>query len=99
MPFNVGTLSELMELYAGKAGVTKDRLNPVLVRQVILHKLRDFASRAHVLESKATIESVADQQEYELPSDVIHIKEVHFDGARATKIIYEQEAEISEEIS
>ena len=99
MPLNVDRLSNLMELYAGKAGVTKDRIKPELIREIINLKMRDFASRTHVLESKSTVSSVADQQEYELPSDAVHIKECHVDGYRATKIIYEQEAEISEEIS
>jgi len=77
---NVGKARELCELYVGKD------INPELFREVLNIKLRDFANKTGVLESMSSINSAADTQEYELPSDCLHVKDVIYDNYRAFKI-------------
>jgi hypothetical protein len=96
---NVGRISDLIELYALSAGVAKDRINPVLIREIINLKLREFLSETSVLESSSTIDSVADQQEYELPEDCLNVKHVKVDGYRAYKINHNQVDEIAGNLS
>ncbi|MBU2249872.1 MAG: hypothetical protein KKD77_24210, partial [Gammaproteobacteria bacterium] len=90
MSLNVGKVCDLMELYAGQAGVAKDRLNRVLLREIINIKLRDFCRRTGILSSKWTISSVASQQEYQLPSDCIHVTKCNFDSYEAFKTMFEE---------
>jgi hypothetical protein len=89
---NVSRLQALMELYAGQAGVAKDRINPVLLREIINIKLKEFVNRTGLVSSKYTIHTEADKAEYTLPSSVISVDEVHVDGYRAIKILFEQVA-------
>jgi hypothetical protein len=86
MAFNAGTLADLMELYSGKGGVNRDKIPRRLLRQIINMKLQEFARRSGCLSSKITRQTVADQQEYELGSDVVNVREVHFDNYLAYKI-------------
>ncbi len=99
MAFNVGTISDLMELYAGQAGVNRDKIPRKLLRQVINFKLKEFASRSGILSSKNTIVSIADKLEYEMTPDVIHVTKVNFDGSIAHKIVWEDVDEIKNSIS
>ena len=96
---NVGRITDMIELYALQAGAVKNRLNPVLIREIINLKLREFLSQTTVLESSSTIDSVADQQEYELPEDCINVKHVKVDGYRAYKINHNQVDEIAGDLS
>ena len=64
--------------------------NHEFVREILNKKLAEFANRTGVLSSKATIDSVADQQEYELPSDCLHVSKVVFDDYKAHKITFAQ---------
>jgi len=81
---NAGKMHDLIEMYVGHD------LNPKLTREIFNLKLREFSARTGVLESSSTISSVADTQEYELPIDAIHIKDVIYDGYRAHKIQFWQ---------
>lgn len=91
MSLNVGKVHDLVELYVGKAGAdSTQRVNPVLVRELINVKLRDFVARSGCLESTWTINSVASTQEYELPTTTLHVREVVYDDYRAYKLIHEQ---------
>ncbi len=77
---NVGRARELCELYVGKD------INPELFRELLNVKLREFANKTGILESSATLNSAADTQEYELPADCLHVKDVIYDDYRAHKI-------------
>ena len=77
---NMGTARQMMELYVGK------RVSPELAREVMNIVLREFAAETGVLTSKATLSSVADQMEYELPLDCLHVRDVIYDDYRAHKI-------------
>ena len=46
---NVGRITDMIELYALQAGAVKNRLNPVLIREIINLKLREFLSQPTVL--------------------------------------------------
>ena len=65
MPLNVGRLADLMELYAGRGGVNRDKIPRKLLKEVINFKLKEFARRTGVVASKVTRSSVANVQEYE----------------------------------
>jgi len=99
MPFNMGSLTDLMEMQAGLAGVNKDRINPVFLRDIVNLMLRDFCEKTRCVSTKATINSVANQQEYELPDDFLHMKEVIFDDYRVDKITHENVVEILGNVS
>lgn len=99
MAFNTGTIADLMELYAGQAGVNRDKIPRKLLRQIINLKLKEFARRSGVLSSKNTIVSIANKQEYEMTPDVIHVTKVNFDGSIAHKIRFEEVDEIKNNIS
>lgn len=99
MPFNVERLSDMMEMYAGMAGVNKDRINPKFLRDIINLQARDFCNRTRCLSTKATISSVASTQEYQLPDDFLHMKEVVFDDYRCDKITKENVIEILGNVS
>ena len=86
---NVGKARQLIETYVGR------QVNPDTVRELLNLQLRNFASRTGCLTSKATISSAADTQEYELPIDCIHVKEVHYDDNLVYKITFEQVAELA----
>jgi len=94
MPFNMERLTDLMEMQAGMAGVNKDRINPEFLRDIANLILRDFVEKTRCISTKAEIDSVADQQEYELPDDFLHMREVIFDDYRAHKITKENVIEI-----
>ena len=99
MPFNMERLTDIMEMHAGLAGVNKDRINPVFLRDIANLMLRDFVEKTRCISTKATIDSVADQQEYELPDDFLHMKDVVFDDYRANKITYDNVIEILGNVS
>jgi hypothetical protein len=100
MSLNVSKVHDLVELYAGKAGSdSTERVNPTLLREIINIKLRDFCAKTHCLEGSWTIDSVADQQEYELSDNVLDVRECHFDGYRAYKITHMQVAEFGGTLS
>lgn len=89
MPHNVGTLSDLIEVYAGQAGVNRSKINRRLIWDLINIKVKEFARRTGIQTSKATIETVADQAEYELGSDVGQVLYVDFDECRINKITHD----------
>lgn len=99
MPFNVGTIRDLVELYAGQGGVNRERIPPKLVHRVINFKLQEFSRRTGALSSKITRKTVADQQEYELGPDVVHITKVNFDGSEAHKILFKDVDRIADNVS
>lgn len=99
MPFSVGVVRDLVEMYAGSGGVNRDRIPPKLIHQIINFKLQEFSRRTGILSSKITRVTVASQQEYELGPDVLHITKVNFDGSIAHKIRFEQVDQIAENIS
>ena len=68
--------------------------NHELIREIMNKKMAEFAARTGVLETSATIASVADQQEYELPADKVHVKKVVFDDYKAHKITFDQVEEL-----
>lgn len=89
MSLNVGRFIDLIELYC--RGVNPELAkNKELIRDIMNIKLREFAHRTGILETKATISSVADQEEYELPADCLHVKDVIYDDHRAYKINHKQ---------
>ena len=88
---NVGKIRHLVEEYTGRKNI-----NPELFLDLLNDVLLDFASRTAVIESGATISSVASTQEYELPLSAIHIKQVIYDDYDITrnKILYSQVKEL-----
>jgi len=92
---NAGTAARLIELYASGAD-PKLTGNHELVRELLNQKLKEFAARTGAFETKASISSVANQQEYELPADKIHVKMVKYDSYKAYKITYVQSVELAE---
>jgi hypothetical protein len=93
MALNVGEAVDLIELLC--KGV--DPLlagNHELVRKIMDMKLKEFAHRTGILETKSTRTSVADQQEYELPSDSLHVSKVVFDDYKCVKISFSQVEEM-----
>jgi len=89
MSLNVGVAVDLIEKMC--SGVDpKLSGNHELVRQLINMKLREFADQTGILETKATISSVADQQEYELPADCLHVSKVLYDDYKCDKINFDQ---------
>ena len=93
MSLNIGAAVDLIELMC-KGVDPKLSGNHELVRQLMNMKLREFADRTGVLETQSTATSVADQQEYELPADKIHVKKVVFDDYKAHKITFDQVEEL-----
>ena len=79
---NVGTARQLCEKFAGQ------QINPVLFRELLNVKAREFCDKTGVLESKASISSVASTSEYQLPEDCLHVKDVVYDDYRAHKITH-----------
>ena len=92
MASSVGTMRKLCEKFTRKA------INPELFREVLNKKAVEFSSRTGVLESYATRTSVADTQEYELPLDCLHVKDVIYDSYRAHKITRKQVKEMRDEV-
>lgn len=96
---NVGQIADLIEVYAGQAGVSRDKISRRLLWDIINLKANEFARRTGILEKSSTIETVADQAEYELPSGVTYIKYVDFDSYRIKKITHEQVRELQGQTS
>lgn len=99
MAYSVGQACDLIELFAGRAGVGKDKINRELTWKLLNVKAHELARRSGVLTTKSTISSVADQQEYELPSDVIHINKVNYDDYEAHKITFDDVDRLSGNVS
>lgn len=93
MSLNVGRAIDLIEYFCKNVD-PEITSNHELVRQILNMKLRDFADRTGILETKSTISSVADQQEYELPADCLHISKVVYDDYKAAKITFDQIEEL-----
>jgi len=93
MSISIGKALDLVELLCKNVDPALSS-NHELFRDILNMKLREFAADTGILETKATISSVADQQEYQLPSDKIHVKLVYFDDYKADKITFEQVAEL-----
>jgi len=95
MPDNVGEIIDLIEMYAGNAGVNGEGISKDLMKKMINFKLRDFANRTFQSENKVTLTTGDDDgdglvdQEYELPQGVIHTRKVNVDGTIAVKIVFE----------
>lgn len=90
---NIGRARGLIELLCQNVDPLYSR-NPELVRDLLNIKLREFADRTGILESSATISSISGTQEYELPADCLHVKDVIYDGYRANKITHRQVREL-----
>jgi hypothetical protein len=99
MPDNVGTICDLVEVYAGQGGVNRDRVNRRLLWKLLNLKMQEFARRTGILEKKSTITTTADQAEYELPDDVLHVRYVDFDGSRAHKATHDQVKILQDSVS
>jgi len=93
MALNVGKARNLVELFCQNVDPTYSS-NPELIRDLLNIKLREFCDRTGILESKATISSVASTSEYELPIDCLHVKDVIYDDYRARKITHRQVKEL-----
>jgi len=94
MSISVGRATNLIELWC--KGVDPQLSgNHELIREIMNMKLRDFAHKTAVIESKATISSVASQTEYELPVDADHIKHVFYDDYEAEKITFLESKELA----
>lgn len=90
---------DLIELYAGKAGVVDEAIPPRILLEVINSRLRNFASETKVSETYSVANTVANQQEYELPRDIVGITKVMFDDYKAYHIRFEDVEDLTEEIS
>lgn len=99
MPFNRKTLRDLIELYAGQGGVSRDRIPPKLINRVIDMKLQEFGRRTGILSSMSSFTTDGTNSEYELAGDVTHITKVNFDGAVAHKIRFEDVDKLAENVS
>jgi len=91
---NVGRLTNLIELYCRGVDPLLSA-NHELVRDIMNMKLKEFAARTGIIESKSSITSVANQQEYELPADKTHVKYVFYDDYKAKKINFIQSKELA----
>jgi len=89
MSMSVGKAVDTIELMVRNVDPNLSS-NPELIREILNNKLKEFAQRTGILETKATISSVADQQEYELPADCLHVSKVVFDDYKAYKIRFAQ---------
>jgi hypothetical protein len=88
-------VTDLMEMYAGQAGVSRDDFSSVLAEDIINVKIDEFMRRSGLLQGKSTI-TTADEdgdgsidQEYELPAGVSRVYLVHFDNYRINKIRFD----------
>lgn len=99
MPFNAGKVCDLVEVMAGQVGVNRDKISRRLLWELLNLKIREIARRAGISESKSTIETVANQAEYELPTDVLHVKYVDFDSYRIHKATHEQVRYLQDQVS
>ena len=86
---NVGKARELCEL------LVKKDVNPELFWEIMNIKLREFADKTGVLASSATLNSVASTDEYQLPSDCLHVSDVIYDGYRAQKATIDLQKELA----
>lgn len=93
MSLNIGKAVDLIELMCKNVDPLLSR-NHELVRQLINMKLREFADETGILETSATISSVADQQEYQLPADCLHVSKVKYDDYKIGKILFSQVEEM-----
>lgn len=89
---SIGTMRQLCEQYA------RQSIDSELFREILNKKAVEFSSRTGVLESSWTLDSVADTQEYQLPADCLHVKDIVYDDYRAHKILYSQVKEIRGEV-
>lgn len=96
---NVGKIVDYIELLAGKAGVNRDSMERELLYEIINSKAKEFASDTGILETFSTINTVANQQEYELPSDKLNVGKVLIDGLKVHKITFNQIEELSGDVS
>ena len=87
---SVTRLADYIELIVGKAGPNRDVVDRDFIYEVINSKAKDFAARTGILETSATILTVADQVEYELPSDKTLITKVTIDTLQVHKITFDQ---------
>ena len=91
MPFNVGTIADMMEVYAGQAGVNRDSINRELLWQIINMKMKDYFNRTGISTTKTTT-TTADvngdgsiNMEYELPANNLKVLYVDYNGLRIKK--------------
>ena len=85
---NVGKIVNLVQFYAGRAGVLPENttIPPHIIKAVIDLKLKEFAFLTGVASSSAEINTVSGQKEYELPADHLHIRAVKLDGEKVVKV-------------
>jgi hypothetical protein len=90
---NVGKACDLIELLCQNVD-PKFSGNKELIRDLLNIKLREFCDRTGIIESKSSISSVASTQEYELPTDCLHVTQVIYDDYKARKISHAQVKEL-----
>lgn len=82
---NVGVVCDLIETYAGSAGVNKSKINRRFLWDLVSLKGIELARRSGFLSKQATITTTADQDLYEKPESVLYIKDVRVEEVPATK--------------
>lgn len=89
MAFNRKKLRDLIEIYAGQGGVNRSRIPPKLLNEIINLKLGEFGRRTGTIASKNSFTTASGTQEYELPTDFVHMTKLNYDGSLAYKIHFE----------
>lgn len=88
MSLTVGRVCDMIELYVQGEMKNHIRLNPMYTREMINIKLREFMRESgHVMDVRR-LTSTDSQQEYQLPSNIMDVQRVMYDGVEATKIAY-----------
>ena len=83
---NIGRLVDYIELIAGKAGINRDSINREHIYEIVNSKMQELASDTGIFETSATINTIANQSEYDLPSDRTRIDKVTLDGLQVHKL-------------
>lgn len=99
MALDSGDAIDLVQLYVGQAGVSNESLNPVLLREMLNIKLREFIRETGILTSKWTLTSVASQMEYQLPAGCYSVTKCNFDSYEAHKTTFPAKDSLAGNIS
>lgn len=93
---NTGHVIDLIQMYAGMAGVNRENVNETLIVDLINLKLKEFVRRTGASQSKTSI-TTADEdgdgvidREYELPTDLYRALKVNLDSHETHKITFEE---------
>ena len=85
---NVGRMADYIEMLAGKAGINRDSINREHIYEIINSKMQELASDTGAFETSATINTIANQSEYDLPSDRTRIDKITLDGLQIHKLLF-----------